>query len=138
MEKIGNGNKTLFGEYAVLISGFDKDEQIALLDIIESHSSELKAVFATMNDAESILKELFRQKDGYGFSKELHPKKAIVMSGFEEKELVVFMKKIKSLNLGDNLWAVLTPISNNWKLNALLEELEEESKAIKEAKKQSK
>ena len=136
MQKIGESDKKLFGEFAIVASGFSKDERKDLMDIANQHSKELKVIFAAEKDGSLKLKELFSKEHNYGFLNEEYPKKAVIMSGFLEKELIDFMKSVKSAGLNPKLWAVLTQTSNDWKLCDLLDELEKEAEAMKEIPKQ--
>jgi len=53
------------------------------------------------------------------------------MSGFTQKELHKLMTAYRQAELPSQLWATLTPISENWSIANLLEELAAEAEAIK-------
>ncbi len=52
----------------------------------------------------------------------------MIMSGFTEQELHLFMGSYKAAELPRPLWATLTPHSENWSLLQLLTELSAETK----------
>jgi hypothetical protein len=58
-------------------------------------------------------------------------RRAIIMSGFTQKELHKFMGVYRLAELPSQLWATLTPISENWSITHVLDELAAESEAIK-------
>ncbi len=136
MKKLNDTDKKLFGDYALLVSGFEEFEQESILLTSKEHNALLKVVFAKQEDSKSSLQEIFSKDDKYGYKNTLYPKRALIMSGFLEKEIAEFMKKIYSLRLVSNLWAVLTPTSQNWKLSELLEELEKEDRELKKTRMQ--
>ncbi len=138
MKKIEDTNKKLFGEYAIAASGFDKNEQQRLIEVSEKIFSSLKVVFVDLNLEQKTLSEVFSMKHRYGFLQSLSQKKAVIMSGFLEKDIVSFMKTMREYGISPQLWAVLTPTSVNWKFKDLVKELEEEAKQISEMQKKHK
>jgi len=138
MKKIEDTNKKLFGEYAIAVSGFDKNEQQKLIEVIEELFSTLKVVFVDLSLEQKTLLDVFSKQHKHGFLQNLSQKKAIIMSGFLEKEIVSFMKTMKEYEITPQLWAVLTPTSVNWKFKDLVKELEEEAKQISEMQKKRK
>ncbi len=131
MKKIEDSNNKLYGNYAVLFVGFEKDNHDKLIDTVKNYNNSMKILFAKSEDTEKSLKDVFSQENLYGYNNESLSTKAVIMSGFKENEIVSFMKLIRSLGFDKNLWAVLTPTSKDWSLTDLLKELEEESKAMK-------
>jgi hypothetical protein len=53
------------------------------------------------------------------------------MSGFTQEELHILMNAYRNAGLPAQLWATLTPISENWTLEMLLTELSKEAEAFK-------
>ena len=113
MKEIGETDKRLFGEYAVLYTGFSKEERERLKDFSKSHSKELKIVFTCKGDEDSPLKEIFKRDDENCFDEDTDFPKTVIMSGFTEKELLAFLKKLKTINVNYELVAVLTKISKD-------------------------
>ncbi len=130
MKEIGETDKKLYGEYGVLYAGFSKDEREKLKDFSKSHSKELKVVFACKNDRELLLKDIFKREDGSCIEDDVDFPKTVILSGFKEKELLEFLKKLKSLNIPYELAAVLTKFSKDWKLKDLVGELIKEREEL--------
>ncbi len=130
MKKIEDTNKKLFGEYAVAVSGFDKHEKEKILDVASEMPSFLKVVFIDDTLEKKTLSEIFSTEHKYGFLYEANAKKAVIMSGFLEKDIVPFMRAIRASGILCNVWAVLTPTSNKWKFTDLINELENEAKEL--------
>jgi hypothetical protein len=62
-------------------------------------------------------------------------KRAVIMSGFTQKELHALMAAYRGSELPSQLWATLTPVSENWSVADLLDELAAEAEAIKKQRK---
>jgi hypothetical protein len=69
--------------------------------------------------------------DRSGMGEHSPMKRAIIMSGLTQKELHTLMSVYRATGMSSQLWASLTPISENWTLKNLLNELESESEAMK-------
>ena len=82
----------------------------------------------------NTLKELLALPDRSGQGEASDMRRAIIMSGFTQKELHKLMTAYRLAELPSQLWATLTPISENWSVTNLLEELAAESEAIKKQK----
>ncbi len=130
MKEIGETDKRLFGEYAVLYAGFSKKERERLKDFSKSHSKELKVVFMCKGDEDLALKEIFKRDDENCVDENTNFPKTVIMSGFTEKELLAFLKKLKALNVNYELAAVLTKISKDWKFKDLVGELIKEKEEL--------
>ncbi len=135
MQKIEETDKKLFGDYAVIVSGFNKEEQTKLLELIKKSFNELKIIFVNNKLQDSTLEEIFAKEHEYGFLDTLYKEKAIIMSGFLEKELIRFMRTVKAEGITPKLWATLTPTSNKWIFRNLIEELDQEAKEIRKMRK---
>jgi hypothetical protein len=57
--------------------------------------------------------------------------RAVVMSGFTQNEVHRIMSAYRQAGLPAQLWATLTPVSENWLLADLLDELVKENEVIK-------
>ena len=130
MKEIGETDKRLYGEYAVLYVGFSKDEREKLKNFSKSHSEGLKVVFACKDDMDVLLKEVFKRDDGSCFEEDADFPKTVIMSGFTEKELLEFLKELKTLDIKYELAAVLTKFSKDWKLKDLVGELIKEREEL--------
>ena len=130
MKEIGESNNKLYGEYAVLYAGFSKNEKEKLRDFSKSHSQELKVVFACKDDGELLLKEIFKRQDEGCIEDDSDFPKTVILSGFTEKELLGFLKKLKTLDIDYELAAVLTKFSKDWKFKDLIGELIKEREEL--------
>ncbi|MBW1819490.1 MAG: DUF3783 domain-containing protein, partial [Deltaproteobacteria bacterium] len=61
-------------------------------------------------------------------------RRAGIMSGFAQEELHRLLKGYRESGLPAILWATLTPVSENWFLKDLLEELAAEAEAFRKRK----
>jgi len=66
---------------------------------------------------------------GLGASSDLP--RAVIVSGIQEKQLHALMALCRKTGMQPDLWAVLTPISEKWTLQALLSELQAEKRAFR-------
>jgi len=128
-KKITESEKRLYGKYGLLVSGFSKNEQDALIAIVEKFNS-LKVIFVQDEHMDTLLKDMFDKDDRCGYGNDSSLKRVIIFSGFKEKDLVNFMERVKALSLRKNLWAALTPISEKWTIRRLIKELELEDKEM--------
>ncbi len=135
-EKVENSSKKMYGPKGLLVCGYTEPEQLTLLSLLkENKLSAFPVIFATTGDAQRILKEVFEADDRHGQGDVSEMKRAAIMSGFTQEELHILMESHKSSNLPTQLWAALTPISENWSVIDLLNELSEEHEAIKKQRK---
>jgi hypothetical protein len=56
--------------------------------------------------------------------------RAVIMSGFTQNEVHRIMSAYRQAGLPAQLWATLTPVSENWLLGDLLKELVKENEFI--------
>jgi len=130
MKEIGETDRKLYGEYAVLYAGFSKYDREKLKFFSKSHSRKLKVLFACKSDGELPLKDIFKRDDESCIEEDTDFPKTVIMSGFREKELLEFLKKLKDLSVPYELAAVLTKFSKDWKLRDLIAELIKEREEI--------
>ncbi len=92
-------------------------------------------IFAANEDLNKTIKELLDSEGRAGLGKNSNTKRAIVMSGLTQIGLHRLMSIYRLSELPSPLWASLTPISENWSVSHLIDELAEESRAMKRRKK---
>lgn len=135
-EKVEISSKKMYGPRKTALCGYAASEQRVFIQLLESNQlTPLPPVFAGNADLEKSLGEIMALPDQYGIGKDSHIPRAVILSGITEEELHILMKAYRGLGLPKPLWAVLTPVSENWTLNELLEELTAESKALNDSKK---
>jgi hypothetical protein len=130
--RVGKSQKRMYGPRCILICGYRSDEQEQILSLFRTCGlSDCPVVFAADADADTSLGDLvtLESQKGKGLSSGLA--RAIIMSGFTEKELHALLSAYKKEKLAQQLWATLTPTSETWTLNALLEELAREAAAFR-------
>ena len=122
----------MYGTRGILVCGYSLSEQPLFLSFLEQAGfQDFSVIFAATNQSATTLKELLTLSDRSGQGEESDMRRAIIMSGFTQKELHKLMTAYRHAELPSQLWATLTPISENWSPANLLEELAAESEAIK-------
>jgi len=134
-KKLGESTKPMYGPRAILICGFKPLEQKKIMNLLNNiQFSDIPVIFATSEDTEKHLDELFTKPDQSGKNEESDNARAIIMSGITEKELQQLLSAYKKYKLPRPLWATLTPFSEKWTLLALLDELKKERIAMEKNK----
>ncbi|CAB1063066.1 hypothetical protein D1BOALGB6SA_7849 [Olavius sp. associated proteobacterium Delta 1] len=134
-QKVSQSDNLLYGPRKLLLCGFAADIQakfIKLLDMIGL--SPLPLVWVTEYQAGMTVGELVQLEDstGTGVSSELP--RAIIMSGITQNELHILMAGCRKSGMQQLLWATLTPTSETWSIQNLLNELAAEHRAMQERK----
>jgi hypothetical protein len=131
-QKVKKSSKKMYGARGILVCGYSSSEQPSFLTFLEQAGfQDFTAIFVTTDQSMNTLKELLALPDRSGYGEESDMRRAIIMSGFTQKELHKLMAAYRNVELPSQLWATLTPISENWSITNLLEELAAESEAIK-------
>jgi hypothetical protein len=134
-KKVSKSKKRMHGPRGILVCGYLPGEQSSLLCLLEQNGfKDLPVIFATDGDASQSLKELFAYEDKEGFGAKSEMRRAIIMSGFTQKELYRLMAIYRLSELPAPLWASLTPVSETWSISHLLDELAAESEAMRKRK----
>jgi len=138
-EKVSSSEKPLYGPRMLLLCGFGPDIQPNFLKVLEMAGlSGIHSVWLTADQRHLRLSEVVKLEDGTGRGEDSHLPRGIIVSGILEKELHHLMRVSKEAGMQNALWAVLTPVSETWKLKDLLDELEKEREAIRRARGQGK
>jgi hypothetical protein len=136
MRKVGKSSKKMYGPRKLLVCGYPEADQQTLLSLLkESGLSIFPVIFAINDDLQKTLKEILELDDRDGENETVGMKRAIIMSGFTQKQLHTLMTAYRKAKLPTQHWATLTPISENWPLTNLLDELAAEAEAIKKQRK---
>jgi len=121
----------MYGPRKILVCGYPATEQDSILSLIQELKFDYTpTVFATESNLDSSLKDILELADKYGLGESSNMKRAIIMSGLNQQELQKFMTAYKYAGLPPQLWASLTPISENWLLKTLLDELSAEAESF--------
>jgi hypothetical protein len=130
-KKIGDSAEQMYGPRAILICGFTPFEQETVMSALDNiELADVPVIVATVADAETRLGEMLTRPDQTGLGADSDTARAVVMSGITANELDNIISVYRSTGLPRPLWATLTPVSENWTLATLLEELKKERNAM--------
>jgi hypothetical protein len=134
-KKIGKSKERMYGPRGILACGYLPGEQSALLCLLEQNGfKDMPVIFVTDDDSTKTLKILLASENKKGLGERSEMRRAIIMSGFTQKELYQLMAIYRLSEFPKPLWASLTPISETWTIAHLLNELAAESEAMKKRK----
>jgi len=131
--KVEKSEEKMYGPRQLLVCGYTSGQQpilLALLNQIEM--ADLPVKFITDSDSHRTLKDVLALKEKREGNKSSTLSRAVIMCGLTHKELHRFMGVYRSSGFPKQLWATLTPISENWTVKDLLEELAKESEAMRQ------
>jgi len=132
-KEIGKSAEKMYGPRAVLVCGFTPFEQETVMNLLDNIDlADVPVIIAATTDTTTRLGDLLIRQDQEGLGAESDMPRAIVMSGITTDELHRIMSAYRSSGLPRPLWATLTPVSENWDLAALLEELNKERIAMEQ------
>ena len=135
-QKIRESDERIYGPRGILVCGYPAPEhRFFALFMEKAGFSDRPIIFPTNPDAGRTLKELLGLATGSGMGEPAELPRAVVMSGFTQNEVHRIMYAYRQAGLPAQLWATLTPISENWLLADLLNELVRENEMLKEKKK---
>ena len=135
-KRVGKSKKRMYGPRRILVCGYPPGEQSSLLCLLEQNGfKDLPVIFVAEGDTSKTLKEMLGLEDKAGLGERSDMRRAIIMSGFTQKELYRLMAIYRLSEFPTPLWASLTPISETWSISHLLNELATESEAMKKQKK---
>lgn len=133
--KVGESEQWLYGPRKLLLCGFTIFEQVPFLAMLQKiEFPDLPVVFITDHQAEEKIKDLFKLSNTSGMGTNSTLERATIMAGITELELHLLIRGYRDTGLPAQLWAALTPTSENWTLNALLKELSAEREEFKKMK----
>lgn len=130
-EKVTTSDKPLYGPRKLLLCGFPAGAQ-AKFDAVLGMAglNEVPRGWVARDRADRLLSELFQDPDGDGKGQASDLPRAVIVAGITEKELIRLMTVCKQAGMQSALWATLTPTSENWTMQALLDELAAERRAF--------
>ena len=134
-EKIQESDERMYGPKGILVCGYPPPEhRFFALFMEKAGFSDRPIIFAKTEDAGKTLKELLGLNSGWGMGEPTDLPRAVIMSGFTQNEVHRIMVAYRQAGLPTQLWATLTPVSENWLLSDLLRELGKESEFFKKKK----
>jgi hypothetical protein len=131
-EKIGQSEERMYGPKGILVCGYPSSEhRFFLLFMEKAGFNDRPVIFVRTEDASKSLKKLLSLSSAWGMGEASHMARALIMSGFTQNELHRVMSAYRSADLPKQIWATLTPVSENWSAGRLIEELQKEEAALK-------
>jgi len=130
-EKITTSDKPLYGPRKLLLCGFSSAAQSkfeTILDMVDLR--ETPKIWVSDDQGDRALSSLLQLPDNSGASVSSSLPRAIVVAGISQNDLIRLMTVCKKAGMMNALWATLTPVSEDWTIQQLLEELAAERKAI--------
>jgi hypothetical protein len=131
--KMASSEKRMYGPKGLVVCGFPPAEHAPLAAALDQIGfNDRPLIFAAEKDSAKTLKEVLSAEDrsGMGYASTMH--RAIIMSGFLQSEVHTLMTAFRQAGLPRQLWATVTPVSENWTLAALLTELAEEDRTMQQ------
>jgi hypothetical protein len=131
-QKIQESDERMYGPKGILVCGYPPPEhRFFAMFMDKAGFSDRPIIFPTNEDAGRTLKELLGLTTGSRIGEPADFPRAVIMSGFTQNEVHKIMYAYRQAGLPAQLWATLTPISENWLLAELLNELVKESTFLK-------
>jgi len=131
-EKIQDSDERMYGPKGILVCGYPPPEhRFFALFMEKAGFSDRPVIFPTNEDAGRTLKEVLCLTSGSGMGEAAEFPRAVIMSGFTQSEVHRIMSAYRRAGLPAQMWATLTPVSENWLLRDLLEELVKENESLK-------
>ncbi len=135
-KKVEKTQKPMYGPRKLLVCGYPDEERGPFLELLEAAGlGPIPVVFATSEDLEKSLGDILSAPERSQSPEPSPMKRTVIMSGLLQKELHALMGAYRKARLPSQLWAGLTPVSENWPLSRLLQELEAEALAIRSQQK---
>ena len=127
LKVVGGSKKRMYGPRCMLVCGFSPDQRKTILNMTKNKKfKNIPMVFTAEGDRLELMENMVIREHQIGLDSECQLERAIIMSGLTEKELHQTMAAYKKLKLPKPLWATLTPTSEKWTVEALVNELTNE------------
>jgi hypothetical protein len=134
-EKVSPSDKPLYGPRKLLLCGFSQSVQPNFNKLLELIGlSEIPKVWVTGEQADIQVGDLVKLQDNTGFGVSSELPRAIIMAGITQSEMHGLMTGCRQSKMKQTLWATLTPTSETWTIQSLLNELAAEHKAMQQQK----
>ena len=134
-EKVSRTDQSLYGPRKLLLCGFSQSVQPNFNKLLELIGlSEIPKVWVTEHQADIHVGELITLRDNTGFGVSSELPRAIIMAGISQNEMHRLMTGCRQSKMKQTLWATLTPTSETWTIQSLLNELAAEHKAMQQRK----
>ncbi|PID39169.1 MAG: hypothetical protein CR984_07755 [Proteobacteria bacterium] len=136
-EKVQKSDNPMYGPRKLLLCGFPAKAQTTFNKVLDMAGlTGVAHVWANGDHVHLHLSELLAMPNGVGDGTDSSLPRAIIVSGITENQLHTLMTICRKSGMQQALWAALTPTSETWPLEDLLNELQAERKALAKRKKQ--
>ncbi len=130
-ERIDQSDQLLYGERKLLLCGFTPEAQSKFQTLLGMIGIEdLPLVWAGPDDEDELVGALMQKTDGSGQGTGSKLPRALIVAGIEKNELHILMSGCRQAGMKQALWATLTPVSEQWPLRKLIDELDAERRAL--------
>ena len=134
--KIGKSEERMYGQRGLLVCGYPEEERDKFCKMIETIGfKDILIIFACNHDLGEKVGDILGYADKTGFVGDSVMPRAVIMSGLTQNELHHLMESYRGAGFAPQIWATVTPVSENWPLESLLNELQAEHKAMKNKRK---
>jgi hypothetical protein len=131
---IGNSDQRMYGKTALLVAGYDEADQLRLHELLKTHALDTIPVICVNEERADMDLASLAALGSTGTCATATPlRRAMIMSGLTEVELHSLMKVYREAGLPHQLWASVTPVSAEWSLRSLLNELGKEKEELRKA-----
>jgi len=135
-QKIQESDERMYGPQGILVCGYPPPEhRFFAMFMAKAGFSDRPIIFPSNEDAGKALRDLLCLPTGSGMGTPGDLPRAVIMSGFTQNEVHRIMYAYRQSGLPGQLWATLTPVSENWLLSDLLKELVKENEFLKQKNK---
>lgn len=134
--KVGKSKKRMYGDRGLLVCGYRPEERTDFLKLVDQVGlSGIRVVFAPSHDLGTCVGDILTYESNAEFMGASDMPRAVVMSGLTQNELHRLLTTYRKAGFASQLWASLTPVSEEWPLENLLNELQAEKKAMENKRK---
>jgi len=134
-EKVTRSEKILYGPRRPLLCGFGAEAQKKFDTILVTVGiADVPKVWVTGEQRAAPLADLLELAAGSGTGTSSSLPRAVIVAGISEAQLISLMSVCKKSGMQQALWAVLTPVSEQWTVEQLLSELAREREAFQKKK----
>lgn len=134
-EKVSRSEKLLYGPRKLLLCGFGAEARAKFSAVLGMVGlADVPRVWVAAQQGSMTLASLLELPDGSGAEDASALPRAVIVAGITEAQLIGLMSVCKESGMQSALWAVLTPISEKWTAQQLLDELAREREALRKKK----
>lgn len=131
-QKVSQSENRLYGPRKILLCGYSQKNQLRFQTMLrDAGLSNIELLVADDTALHQTVGALFKQPVCRASQKEPAMPRAAIMGGITEKELHTILNTYRQTGLPGQVWATLTPTSENWQLGELLSELKKENEALR-------